>query len=1165
MSLSRKFASILCAVICSASLALGANAAFAKNAVYSDGKFTDVPTSEWYADSVKNAYEFGIMNGNSASTFSPDGTLSVAETVTVASRIYETLTGKPITDVQGGEWYKKYVDYAIANGLMKADSFDNYDREIKRYETALLLEAASKSVLTDINKVESIPDVPKNSPSYDAISHLYKAGILTGNDAYGTFAPASNLKRCEMAAMAVRIADNAKRVAKTFEKTNVRSFTDSYYLVEMPSSWPNSQSARYEGVPNGWNGDNRFVLVDNSANEQRYITMNDHSGEQFFALNRDINEESEGVITTEVIVRATSSDNGVFVALQDINEENIVTVTPKGGVWTVNGIDTAVSEVEINALSSLNYSISITLDLDKNTASVKINNKDAGSVFVKDLNLSRLKVGTTKEGTGSIYIDYAEMWKNHPINERFVVPANCKLEKPLGWDITGDFTLRNMNSQFANEVYSLKSETKAGQTSSASTSFEAMSGKMGLEAFVLFPEITDGAKVSFTSDGNAVFTFETQNGKLYYGDIMVNDYIPNIWQHLQIDADTTTGKAKIKVNGKVRAEVDFTAEYINGFVTSFSPAKDAEMWLDDIRVYNIIEHEDYPSYPQVAESTDYNIGVNVCWLWRDFNVREGWDSVSSFPEFEPYLGFYDEGAREAADWEIKQLVEHGIDFLHACWYSPNGSNTTPIKNQDYSFSALHDGYFNAKYSDLIDFCIMWENARSADFDGFDAWRERLWNYWVEYYFKDDRYVRLDNKALITVFKPQNLEKTFGSVEGVKKAIEFMNEDIKKYGYDGVIILSCNEWHKDYNYMNSLGFDGTYAYQWGREGSEGEYQIAQNRLFAENSAKASSHHIPTVSVGFNAVGRGFTRSPFVSTEDHLAVCKDIKELLATYNTGTWKDNTVMISTLNEYSEGHFVVPTESIGFELLENIRLTFTNDTSDHTEADARLTAQQKARITKMYPPNHTPIRQLMLEEETFSAEKLSEYENIMEYELSPALNSKAWKANHNMSGVSVKDGILYGKGLHNDFGIINTSALAINAADVDLIHIRMKTNAKGIGQLFFASKADPALSGAKSFTFDITKAGEFVDYYIMPGKNNSWLGEITTLRLDPSTEKCDFELESVRFLKKADALKVYTNGALQSSVFTVNETSDGDFENGCHCKILHQERTLPRVRPLYR
>ncbi|MBQ8758279.1 MAG: S-layer homology domain-containing protein, partial [Clostridia bacterium] len=528
-------------------------ASFSKTNTYTDGKFTDVST-QWYAKEVASAYELGFVEGVSETQFSPDTTVTVAQALTMASRVHAVYNDKTIAEVPGGKWYDMYVNYAKANGIITENQFDSYTREIKRYETALLLEAASRSVLTDINTVESIPDVPKNSPTYAAIANLYEAGILTGNDSCGTFAPVSNLKRCEMAAMAVRIADNTKRVAKTFEKEPARSFTDSYYLVEVPYTGANSQSAKYEAVPNGWNGDNRFVLVDNTENLNRYISMNDYSSEQYFALNRDINVESEGVITAEVIVNAKSGDNGVFVALQDINEENIVTVTPNGGVWTVKGIDNSVSELKISETETLTYAISITLDLDKNTASVKINNRDAGSVFTSDLSISRLKVGTSAEGTGSIYLDYAEMWKNHPINERFVVPVYCTLETPLGWNVTGNFGLARINSQFANELFSMKSETKAGEVSTASTTFEAMSGPMGLEAFVLFPEITDGAKVSFTSGGNAVFTFETKNGKLYYGDIMVNDYIANIWQHLQLDADTTTGKALVKVNGKVRAE-----------------------------------------------------------------------------------------------------------------------------------------------------------------------------------------------------------------------------------------------------------------------------------------------------------------------------------------------------------------------------------------------------------------------------------------------------------------------------------------------------------------------------------------------------------------------------------------------------------------------------------
>ena len=40
---------------------------------------------------------------------------------------------------------------------------------------------------------------------------LYRAGILSGNDGYGTFKPDSELKRCEAAAMFARLAGFSER------------------------------------------------------------------------------------------------------------------------------------------------------------------------------------------------------------------------------------------------------------------------------------------------------------------------------------------------------------------------------------------------------------------------------------------------------------------------------------------------------------------------------------------------------------------------------------------------------------------------------------------------------------------------------------------------------------------------------------------------------------------------------------------------------------------------------------------------------------------------------------------------------------------------------------------------------------------------------------------
>mgnify|MGYP002520155181 CR=1 FL=1 len=96
-----------------------------------------------------------------------------------------------------------------------------------------------------------------------------------------------------------------------------------------------------------------------------------------------------------------------------------------------------------------------------------------------------------------------------------------------------------------------------------------------MEAYVLFPEKNDGASVSFTSGGKDVFKFETKNGgKFYMGETMLHEYIPNVWQWLYVEANTLTGKATIKINGKKKAEVEFDAKLLDGVDVKFNPFDD---------------------------------------------------------------------------------------------------------------------------------------------------------------------------------------------------------------------------------------------------------------------------------------------------------------------------------------------------------------------------------------------------------------------------------------------------------------------------------------------------------------------------------------------------------------------------------------------------------------
>ena len=88
---------ILFVFLASLFFALSANAAFERVNTY-NGDFTDVKNSSWYADNVKTAYELGFMNGKAVNAFDPDGKVTVAEGIVMASRLHSIYNDTAIED-----------------------------------------------------------------------------------------------------------------------------------------------------------------------------------------------------------------------------------------------------------------------------------------------------------------------------------------------------------------------------------------------------------------------------------------------------------------------------------------------------------------------------------------------------------------------------------------------------------------------------------------------------------------------------------------------------------------------------------------------------------------------------------------------------------------------------------------------------------------------------------------------------------------------------------------------------------------------------------------------------------------------------------------------------------------------------------------------------------
>ena len=232
---------------------------------------------------------------------SPFDTVTVAEGIMAATRIYEAENGVKIAGGEGSKWYDKYVDYAISNNIISKGDFDSYERELKRYEAAILFASASGE-LEQINTINEIPDVPGGLSFYSEISEMYSAGVLVGNDDYGTFNPQNKLLRSELAAMTTRIADPAKRISKTFEEEPARVLGDAAFVMDTDAR----HAGRYS-LANGWRYDNRFDLT-NLTGETSYYLSNlvDTSNTKFYRFLRDIKPQSSGTLEAEMIVGAYS-------------------------------------------------------------------------------------------------------------------------------------------------------------------------------------------------------------------------------------------------------------------------------------------------------------------------------------------------------------------------------------------------------------------------------------------------------------------------------------------------------------------------------------------------------------------------------------------------------------------------------------------------------------------------------------------------------------------------------------------------------------------------------------------------------------------------------------------------------------------------------------------
>ena len=170
--------------------------------------FTDVKVGTWYYDAVAFVYENGLMQGTSATRFSPDSSLTRA----MLAQILYNRAGKPtvkdksaFTDVANDAWYADAVIWAYGEGIVSGVGGGKFapDASITREQLAAMLYRAAGSpevqettlTFNDASKVSSY--------AKSAICWAVEEGIVTGKGG-NRLDPTGTATRAEVAQMLAR-------------------------------------------------------------------------------------------------------------------------------------------------------------------------------------------------------------------------------------------------------------------------------------------------------------------------------------------------------------------------------------------------------------------------------------------------------------------------------------------------------------------------------------------------------------------------------------------------------------------------------------------------------------------------------------------------------------------------------------------------------------------------------------------------------------------------------------------------------------------------------------------------------------------------------------------------------------------------------------------------
>lgn len=216
--------------------------------------FTDVKKTDWYYDTVQYAYDNNLMNGTSATAFSPEGATTRGMIVTILYRLEGEPAAKATVtfrDVGRNAWYYDAVNWAAANGIVSGYGGNLFgpDDPITREQLATILYRYSQYRGYDTSasgRTSSFSDSARiSSYAFVSMNWAVSKGLLSGVST-STLAPSGNADRAQVATILMRFQEE-------IVGSSENGIEENLYDILIANAWDTSWQEQYTSLffPNG--------------------------------------------------------------------------------------------------------------------------------------------------------------------------------------------------------------------------------------------------------------------------------------------------------------------------------------------------------------------------------------------------------------------------------------------------------------------------------------------------------------------------------------------------------------------------------------------------------------------------------------------------------------------------------------------------------------------------------------------------------------------------------------------------------------------------------------------------------------------------------------------------------------------------------------------------